>query len=258
MNPDRATYDRALLPSRLAAFAPGEFVGQESFMRASEIMRLASAAGVSPGSSVLDLCCGVAGPGRLLTSELGCRYQEVDADAEAIALARERSRSLGCTFDVGTVPPLPTGRFDVVLLLETMLAFADKEPLIRAVGAVLPAGGRFACTVEVGPALSAAEAAQMPNANTVWPVPLDELVDELTRADLHVTWLEDCTEAHQAIADSLIAAFTRDASAIAMAVGPRTLDSLLESHRLWTTWLRQGRIRKVAVVAEQASGASRS
>ena len=45
------------------AYGQGEYVDQQSFMRASEIRALAERAGVGPGVSVLDLCCGVGGPG---------------------------------------------------------------------------------------------------------------------------------------------------------------------------------------------------
>ena len=48
-------------------------------MSASEILSLAARAGIAPGVSVLDVCCGVAGPGRLITRELGCTYVGVDA-----------------------------------------------------------------------------------------------------------------------------------------------------------------------------------
>ncbi len=86
---------------------------------------------------MLDLCCGVAGPRRFLTRELACDYLGVDARAAALAVARERARDLPCRFAVGRVPPLPAGPFDVVLLLETMLAFADKDGLAREVAAAL-------------------------------------------------------------------------------------------------------------------------
>ena len=36
---------------------------------------------------------------------------------------------LPCRFEHVHLPPLPEGRFEVVLLLETMLAFPDKEAL---------------------------------------------------------------------------------------------------------------------------------
>src|ERR671921_2330126 len=98
-------------------------------MTAGEIRALGAKAGVGPGVAVLDLCCGIAGPGRFLTRELGCEYLGVDASASAVAIARERARDLPCRFEVARIPPLPPGSFDVVLLLETMLAFEDKDAL---------------------------------------------------------------------------------------------------------------------------------
>src|SRR5215468_1244645 len=104
---DRAAFDRALRRARTAAYAPGEFVGQESFMTAGEIRALAVRAGIGRGATVLDLCCGVAGPGRFVARELGCDYLGVDASAGAIALATERAGDLPCRFLVAPVPPLP-------------------------------------------------------------------------------------------------------------------------------------------------------
>ena len=69
---DRAPFDRALRGARASAYPPDEFVGQESFMTAGEIRVLAAQAGIGTGTAVLDLCCGIAGPGRLLTRELAC------------------------------------------------------------------------------------------------------------------------------------------------------------------------------------------
>jgi hypothetical protein len=56
---ERAPFVRALQRARASAYAPGEFIEQESFMRASEILALAGRAGIEPGVSVLDLCCGI-------------------------------------------------------------------------------------------------------------------------------------------------------------------------------------------------------
>ncbi len=53
------------------------------------------------------------------------------------------------------------------------------------------------------------------------------------------------------MADALIDAFAADRSAIAAEVGDRALDELLAAHRLWSDWLRDGRVRKFAVVAEK-------
>jgi len=248
---ERAPFVQALLRARRAAYPPGEFVDQESFMLASEVLTLARAAGVAPGVSVLDLCCGVAGPGRLIAQELGCDYLGVDYSPSAIDIARERAGDLPCRFDVARIPPLPSGRFQVVLLLETMLAFPDKVRLLREVTDVLPEGGRFALTFEEGRPLTAQERAAMPDADTVWLTPLTEMVRLLTDVGLRVSWQQDCTESHLTTADSLLRAYASEGDEIADSLGRRALDELLAAHRLWRDWLGSGRVRKFALVAEK-------
>ncbi len=249
---DRAPFDRALQRAREAAFAPGEYVEQESFMRAAEIRALAERAGIAAGISVLDLCCGVGGPGRLVTREHGCRYLGIDSSPSAVEIASQRARGLPCRFEVGAVPPLPAGTFDVVLLLETMLAFPDKESLVRGVAGALAPGGRFAFTLEEGRALRELERARMPDADTVWLIPLEEMRAILARAGLAVTWQKDCSRSHRAVADSLTGAFAADGPAIAAQLGRRALADLLTAHRLWSEWLATGRVRKFALVAEKS------
>jgi sarcosine/dimethylglycine N-methyltransferase len=253
---DRAPYDRALQRARMAAYGAGEFAGQESFMTAGEIRALAAQAGIGPGVTVLDLCCGVAGPGRLLTRELSCAYLGVDASASAVAIARERAGDLPCRFAIAAIPPLPAGPFDVVLLLETMLAFADKDALVGEITAALGPGGRFAFTLEEGTPLTASERAAMPDPDTVWLTPLDEMVASLQRAGLAVTWQEDHSRAHCSVARALAAAFAADAAGIAAQIGDRALDELLTAHRLWIDWLDAGRVRKFALVAQRESSCS--
>jgi SAM-dependent methyltransferase len=247
---ERGPFDVALQRAREAAFEPGDYVEQESFMRAGEIRALAEQAGVASGVAVLDLCCGVAGPGRFIARELGCTYVGVDSSPSAVEIARSRVDGLPCRFEVGAVPPLPSGTFDVVLLLETMLAFPDKRPLVDAVAAALPPGGRFAFTLEEGEPLTAAERAQMPDADTVWLTPLAEMQTLLSQSGFAVQWQADWSDAHRATADALTAAFADDDVHIASVVGRQALDDLLAAHRLWRDWLATGRIRKSAIVAE--------
>ncbi|HEX2177088.1 MAG TPA: methyltransferase domain-containing protein [Nocardioidaceae bacterium] len=248
---ERARYDQALQQARLSAYGPGEFVGQESFMRAGEILSLAVQAGVGPGVSVLDLCCGVAGPGRYITRNLGCTYLGVDESPGAIDVARARATDLDCRFQVSRVPPVPPGPFDVVMLLETILAFPDKETLLREIASALPVGGRFVFTLEEGEPLTEGERECMPDADTVWLVPLPEMLSALERVGLRVRWQDECSRSHRAVVDSLVDAFAAQAPEIAVLLGRRPLDDLLAGHRLWSNWLGEGRVRKFAFVAER-------
>jgi SAM-dependent methyltransferase len=249
---ERAPFAEALRRARTSAYPPGESVGQESFMRAGEIRDLAERAGIAPGVSVLDLCCGVAGPGRFITRELGCTYLGVDLSRSAIDIARESAGDLPCRFQVARIPPAPPGPFDVVLLFETMLAFPEKEDLLEQVSAALTPGGRFAFTMEEGAPLTESERATMPDADTVWLTPLEEMLAFLGRAGLVLRWQDDLSQAHREVADSLIDAIAADATEIAAVIGDQALEDLLVAHRLWSDWLRDGRVRKVAVVAEKA------
>jgi SAM-dependent methyltransferase len=199
-------------------------------MTAHEILALAERAGVGPGVSVLDACCGAGGPGRLLVRELGCDYLGLDAGPH------ERAGDLRII--TATVPPLPDGPFDVVLVLETMLAFEDKGALVRAVADSLRPGGRFAFTLEEGEPLTPEEREAMPDADTVWPIPLRELERTLEQAGLDVVWHEDHSRSHRAMAQALERAHAAHGR-----------DELVASHCLWIRWLGEGRVRKLAVVA---------
>ena len=64
----RGPFVAGLEHARVAAYPPSEYVGQEGFMRAGEIRHVADRARIGPDTSVLDLCCGVAGPGRLIAA----------------------------------------------------------------------------------------------------------------------------------------------------------------------------------------------
>jgi SAM-dependent methyltransferase len=241
----------ALERARAAAYPAGEYVGQESFMRAAEVRSLAHQARVGPGVSVLDLCCGVAGPGRMITAESGCRYLGIDHSPRALATARQLAGKLPCRFEQAHLPPLPEGRFEVVFLLETMLAFPGKEALAGEVARVLEPGGRFAFTVEEGRPLTRQERARMPAADTVWPVELAELTGVLRDAGLAVTWRQEHSSAHHAVATALLGCYRAGSAQIAGQIGEQATADLIAAHQLWSDWLGSGRVRKFAMVAEK-------
>jgi ubiquinone/menaquinone biosynthesis C-methylase UbiE len=247
----RAPLLTAVERAQAAAYPAGEYVGQQSFMRAGEIRALAHQARIGPGVSVLDLCCGVAGPGRMITAESGCDYLGLDHSASALATAQELAGNLPCRFGQAHLPPLPEGRFEVVLLLETMLAFRDKRALVGEVERVLEPGGRFAFTVEEGRPLTRQERARMTAADTVWLIELAELTGMLRETGLTAIWWQEYSSAHHATATTLLRCYRADAPQIAGQIGTRATAELITAHQLWSDWLGSGRVRKFAVVAER-------
>jgi ubiquinone/menaquinone biosynthesis C-methylase UbiE len=220
-------------------------------MRAGEIRALAHRARICPGVSVLDLCCGVAGPGRMITAESGCHYLGVDHSAGALATAQELAGNLPCRFEQAHLPPLPEGRFEVVLLLETMLAFADKQALVGEVERVLEPGGRFAFTVEEGRPLTQQERARMPGADTVCLIELAELTGMLRETGLTAIWRREYSSSHHVTATALLRCYRADSPQIAGQIGTRATAELITAHQLWSDWLGSGRVRKFAMVAEK-------
>jgi SAM-dependent methyltransferase len=220
-------------------------------MRASEIRRLAGRAGIIRDVRVLDACCGTGGPGRLIAAESGCTYVGADYAASAVGIARDLARGLPFRFEVAHLPPLPDGDFEVVLLLETMLAFPDKPALLRDVVRVLRPGGRFAFTIEEGRPLTPVERGRMPDADTVSLTRRSAWTAGLRKAGLTVTWQEDCSASHHATAAALLRCFRADVADVIRQIGRQATAELLAAHELWTEWLGSGRVRKVAVVAEK-------
>lgn len=246
-------FEEELRLARAAAFGAGEYIGQESFVTGTEVLALADQAHIGPGVSVLDLCCGTGGPGRFITRNLGCTYLGVDVSRTAVEDARRRATAAGlrCRFEVRLVPPLPQGRFDAVLMLETLLAFPERAALLRAVAGALPPGGHFALSVEAGRPLSPVEASVMPESDTVNLTPLDQLVADLAREGLRLRWHQDWTDSHLRTVDALVGAYQDTAARIHDVEQREAVDRLLTAHRLWSRWLRDGRVRKHALVTER-------
>lgn len=223
-------------------------------MQASEILELARQAGVTSKSWVLDLCCGVAGPGRHLVRHLSCGYLGLDYSATALEIARQRAEAEGlrCFFQVAHLPPLPAAPdCDVVFLLETMLAFADKPLLLGEIWRVLPLGGRLALTFEEGLPLQPAEASVMPDSDTVWLTPQRQMMQWVEEAGFKLVFQHDCSRQHLRVAERLLAAFRAREAQISSQIGERAWRELVEAHRFWVQWLGLGRVRKFAWVAEK-------
>jgi hypothetical protein len=85
----------------------------------------------------------------------------------------------------------------------------------------------------------------------VWLIPLAEMTACLEQAGLQVRRQDECTQSHLTMVDSLINAFAADESTITARLGRRAFDELLAAHLLWSDWLREGRVRKFAMIAQK-------
>ena len=93
----------------------------------------------------------------------------------------------------------------------------------------------------------------MPDADTVWLTPLEEMLSclECGRAG-RLLAPGDCSAAHGTMAEALYNAFAADAERHRRSRSATlALEELLAAHRLWSVWLRESRVRKFAVVAEK-------
>jgi SAM-dependent methyltransferase len=253
----RARLAAALRPAHIRAHREGEYVGQESFISAGEILDLARAAGVDARTGVLDLCCGCGGPALHLARQTGCRIVGVDRSSEAIHLARTSAEHQGldrrAIFIVAEAlcPPMEAASFDVALLYETMLAFEDKRRLVRVVRRLLRPGGRFGLTLEEGRPLSSAERRRVPEGEEVWLLPESEFRGLLEAAGLRIRRVEDHTAAHAEVAGRLAAALRSDRAELVAALGSQAFSELVLAHERWAAWLSERRVRKLAVVAQR-------
>ena len=111
---------------------------------------LATAAGLSPSTRVLDLGCGIGGPARYLAATFGCKVRGVDLSPSFIDAATYLTARCGLsdrvTFEVGDALHLPyeEAAFDAVFLQHVAMNVEDRAALYTEVHRVLARRGRLA------------------------------------------------------------------------------------------------------------------
>lgn len=242
--------------AQAAAFPVSEYAGQQGFMPASEILALASAAGATGLSAVLDCCCGPGAAALMIAEHFGCRVFGIDKSGAAIrraqSLAAGRRLQTATCFSVADALHLPFGAFsfDIVLLLETLLAFEGKGALFGEMARVLETGGRFAFSAEVGRPLTAAERSLLPGGD-VYLSTGEEVRRLLEGAGLHLLMEEDCTAAHARVARRFAQALAGRREALRAEIGQSYWEHLHASAARWAEWLKGGRVHKLLVLAEK-------
>jgi len=109
---------------------------------------LARLAEVRAGERVLDVGCGIGGPARLLTAELGCQVTGIDLTPEFCETAAALSRLVNVPVDYQQANaldlPFPSESFDLVWTQHASMNIEDKDRLYAEAIRVLKPSGRFA------------------------------------------------------------------------------------------------------------------
>lgn len=251
----RSTSTPTLRELRLRAYGVGEYVGQEGFTTATEMLALARAAGVGRGTRVLDLCCGSGEPGLYLVQETGCHLVGMDLCEPGLRQAQRQAASArlpgSAHFLVADATRNPLeSQFDVVLLLETALAFQDKPRLLRDIGRLLRPQGRLALTLEEGFPLSDEERRGVPGGEGIWLVESRPFLAVVESLGFRVKHCEDHTSAHARLARRLASAFQQHRDRLTAEFGVALCDDLVVAHARWAEWLTTRRVRKLTLIAE--------
>jgi SAM-dependent methyltransferase len=136
--------DQQLTPQQLA---PLDQFHTRGLAATAELGKLA---GITAGTSVLDVGSGVGGPARFLAATYGCQVTGVDLSEPFVDAARYLTKRTGqsgqVSFETASALELPfdAGRFDVALLQHVAMNIADRARLYREIRRVLKLGGRLA------------------------------------------------------------------------------------------------------------------
>lgn len=111
---------------------------------------LLDALDLTPGTTLLDVGCGVGGPSRMAAARHGCQVTGIDLSPDFVDLARRLTERLGLadqvTHDLGSATDLPydDGTFSRAMMNHVGMNIADKAGVFAEVRRVLEPGGRFA------------------------------------------------------------------------------------------------------------------
>lgn len=163
---------------------------------------LAALGALSPGTSVLDVGCGIGGPSRVLATRSGCRVTGIDLVGEycrvATMLALRACRDRSVRYCQASALDLPFGdaAFDVVWTQHASMNIEDKRRLYGEMFRVVKPGGRLLLYDIVagpgGPIHFPVPWARDPAISFL--ITAEQLEDELRAAGFDVTTWRDLTE----------------------------------------------------------------
>lgn len=150
---------------------------------------------------VLDVCCGLGGPARLIAYRIACRVTGLDLTQSRIDSARRLASRVGLDHLVdfvqgdATAMPLPDRRFDRVFGQEAWVHIPDKERLLGECHRVMKPGGVLAFTDIVSNVPLTADESRQMSAEMHFPsiVPAQRYLDATRSAGFTVERHDDLT-----------------------------------------------------------------
>jgi len=178
-----------------------------SFLTLGEARTMADALALHAGDTLVDLACGMGGPGLWMARESGTKLIGVDISAVALAASRQRATDVGVAdarFVQGSFAAtgLDAGSADGAMSLDALQYAPSKQAAFTEIARVLRPGGRFVFEAfELDPA----RVAGLPVLGTD---PVDDYTPLLEQAGLDGLryeetpgWRERLTAAYQSIVD---------------------------------------------------------
>ncbi|AXI46679.1 SAM-dependent methyltransferase [Sulfitobacter sp. SK012] len=110
---------------------------------------LAQALQFEPGSTVLDIGCGLGGTARFLATTYQCQAVGIDLTPEYISVGEELNEDLGLTDQISLHVasaldlPLADAQFDRACMLHVGMNIQDKQKLMQEAARVIRPGGYF-------------------------------------------------------------------------------------------------------------------
>ena len=188
-------------------------------MRAGEILALAAGPASHPGFPCWTSAAALPGQdGSSLRSWVARIWGWTSAPAPSTSHVSAPATCPAASRSGGSLRSLPA-RSTWCSCSRPCSPFPKRRRCCTEISRALTTGGRFAFTMEEGLPLTEAERESMPDADTVWLTPLQEMLDLPGAGRAGVCWQADCSLSHRAVADSLIDAFAADATEIAGQIG---------------------------------------
>ncbi|MGH2826570.1 MAG: class I SAM-dependent methyltransferase [Actinomycetota bacterium] len=142
---------------------------------------LADAMGVRPGALVLDVGCGIGGPGAWLATERGCDVVGIDVMEEPVRGLKRLFPQFRSIVGTSRSLPFPSATFDATWAIGVLETIEHKGEALSELSRVLVPGGRLAAYTFVAAAAGVDDAPMADRFQS-----LDALVGEFERGGFRV------------------------------------------------------------------------